>query len=439
MPTIKVNTSRLSGYESDMQNVLSKVNSIIGQFDSVSRNLDWDVRVESNINSRLAGISRELSAEARGISGLKNYLGTAVRQYNTVESTNKKNTLKDEVSGYNSGTCVNDKSSKANKTGGTSTQFGGTATWIIGKDGKSIKNTGYLNYNGFYLGPVVSAGGTNTASTNSTSTKSGCKPDWTKGLFKVVGKVGNVGSIAGSIYTLSSGIASGKDSKVSKAIISVSKDCISRFGTLAKDAYSGTSVKETLFGNWTMGDAVTSLFKTAEQATSPTEGVIFKTTLAKEFKGYSFKNATNVGSKIKVATKWAGTGLSAVTNFISNKEEQKKNPGMSNARVVLETVVETAVDVGVGALATAFVTALLGTVVPAVAVGAIAVGVVWAANTIVEADSACCWGEENKKNLTELVSDAIIDGSTYVGKKVGSAVKGRFNEVTKWGESLFGG
>ncbi|MCJ0538607.1 hypothetical protein [Enterococcus cecorum] len=419
MPTIKVNTSRLSGYESDMQNILSRVNSIMGQFDSVSRNLDWDIRAESNINSRLSGISRELSAEARGISGMKNYLGNAVRQYNTVENTNKKNKLKDEVSGHNSGTHIKNNNSKTNKTGGTSTQFGGSAPWIIGKEGKPIKNTGYLDYNGFYLGPVISAGGTNTASTNSTSTKSGYKPDWAKGLFKVVGEVGNVGSIASSIYTLGSAIASGKDSKVSKAIISVSKDCISRFGTLAENAYSGTSVKKTLFGNWTKRSDVTSF--------------------REYFKKYSFKNATNVGSKIKVATKWAGTALSAVTNFISNKEEQKKNPGMSNARVVSETVVETAIDVGIGAFATVGATELIGAAVPAVAVGAVAVGAVWAVNTGVEAITAHFWGEENKKNLTELASDAIIDGATYVGKKVGSAVKSGFNAVTKWGKSLFGG
>ena len=411
----------------------------MGQFDSVSRNLDWDIRAEANINSRLSGISRELSAEARGISGMKNYLGNAVRQYNTVENTNKKNKLKDEVSGHNSGTHVKNNNNKTNKTGGTSTQFGGSAPWIIGKDGKPIKNTGYLNYNGFYLGPIVSAGGNTTSSTSSTSTKSGYTPDWAKGIFKVVGKVGNVGSIASSIYTLGSAISSGKDSKVSKAIISVSKDCISRFGTLAKDAYSGTSVKETLFGNWTKGGAVTSLFKTAEQATSATKGTIFKAAWAKEFKGYSFKNATNVGSKIKVATKWAGTALSAVTNFISNKEEQTKNSGMSNARVVSETVVETAIDVGIGALATAGATALLGAAAPAVAVGAVAVGAVWAVNTGVEAITAHFWGEENKKNLTELASDAIIDGATYVGKKVGNAVKNGFNAVTKWGKSLFGG
>ena len=132
MPTIKVNTSRLSGYESDMQNILSRVNSIMGQFDSVSRNLDWDIRAESNINSRLSGISRELSAEARGISGMKNYLGNAVRQYNTVENTNKKNKLKDEVTGNGHGIHVNTKNNKTEKTDNYSNHSVGNYSGVSG-------------------------------------------------------------------------------------------------------------------------------------------------------------------------------------------------------------------------------------------------------------------------------------------------------------------
>ena len=143
MPTIKVNTSRLSGYESDLQGVLSRVNSIMGQFDSVSRNLDWDIRAESNINSRLNGISRELSAEARGISGMKNYLGNAVRQYNTVENTNKRNKLKNEVSGHNSGTHVKNKTDKTKETGSASSHssgnYGGVnGTYSVTKDTSNV-------------------------------------------------------------------------------------------------------------------------------------------------------------------------------------------------------------------------------------------------------------------------------------------------------------
>ena len=112
MPTIKVNTYRLTNYESDMQGILSRVNSIMNQFNSVSRNLDWEIKAESNINFRLSGISRELSAESRGISGMKNYLETARTRYVAVESKNSGKKLKNEVSGSNSGAKVNRSNSK---------------------------------------------------------------------------------------------------------------------------------------------------------------------------------------------------------------------------------------------------------------------------------------------------------------------------------------
>ena len=112
-----------------MQNILSRVNSIMGQFDSVSRNLDWDIRAESNINSRLSGISRELSAESRGISGMKNYLSSAVRQYNTVENNNNKNKLKNEVTENGHETYVRDKHQSIKDTKFFAQRHGFSTSW----------------------------------------------------------------------------------------------------------------------------------------------------------------------------------------------------------------------------------------------------------------------------------------------------------------------
>lgn len=394
MPTIKVSTSRLGNYESDMQGILSRVNSITNQFNSVSRNLDWDIRAASNINSRLSGISRELSAEYRGINGMKNYLGTARAKYDAVEKKNSGRNLKNENSGNG----------------------GGMASWQINKDNLLAKETGAVG----------------------ATSQTGYKPDWANGIFKTVARIGNVGSYAGSVYTLGKAISSGDSSKVTKGLISFSKDYISRFGSLASGSYSGTSVKQTLFGDWTKGGAVNSLFTTVGEATSATKGTIFKAAWAKELNAFSFKNATNVGSKIKVGTKWAGTALSGVTNLIGNIEEQKKTPGMSNARVVSETVVETALDIGIAAVVTAGATALIGAAAPAVVVGAATVGTIWAINTVTEAATARYWGEDNKKNFTELLSDGLIDGATAVGKGVGKAGKSGMDALTKWGKSLSG-
>lgn len=124
MPRIKVNTSSLSGYENEMQEILSRVSSIIGQFESVSRNLDWDIKAESNINSRLSRISNELSSEIRGINGMKRFLGNSIRQYNAVEKRNKKNNLSDEVVGNGSGHYSNSKVDETNRTKNSSRKPG---------------------------------------------------------------------------------------------------------------------------------------------------------------------------------------------------------------------------------------------------------------------------------------------------------------------------
>lgn len=363
MPTIKVSTTRLENYELDMQVIQSKVNIIMDLYNSVSRNLDWDIKAESGIDSILAGISRELSAEARGISGMKEYLGTARAKYIDVESKNSRGKL-------------------TNKTIGS--------------------------YQGISVGPAISA----TSGVNDASKKKKQVLKYLNGAFKVGGKFGNVGSIVGSVYTMGSAISSKDKVEVSKGIISVSKDCTLRFGTLAKDAYSQTDVEKTLLGDWTKGGAVTSLFETAEEAAKATKMDIFKAAWTREVRAYKFKYATNVGSKIKVATKWAGVGLTAATNYISNREEQKKNPEMSDKRVVAETVVETVVDVVAGMATTAAITAAIGGAIPAVAVGAITVGVIWGINMRTEKFTAWLNGEKNKKNFTELVSDMFLDKFT---------------------------
>ncbi len=88
MPKIKVNTTSLGATESDLQSVLDRVRSIASEFNSVSSNLDWDVKAESSINSRLSRIGRELDAELRGIGSMKTFLGEARRAYTDVENKN---------------------------------------------------------------------------------------------------------------------------------------------------------------------------------------------------------------------------------------------------------------------------------------------------------------------------------------------------------------
>lgn len=64
----------------------------------------------------MSAIERELSAESRGISGMKNYLGSAVRQYNSVESKNSRNKLQNEVTGHGYKPWVREKNKQIKNT-----------------------------------------------------------------------------------------------------------------------------------------------------------------------------------------------------------------------------------------------------------------------------------------------------------------------------------
>ena len=136
------------------------------------------------------------------------------------------------------------------------------------------------------------------------------------------------------------------------------------------------------------------------------------------------------GSKSGIAAKWIGVGLSGVINGFENYEEH----GGFTARAVAETVSETAIDVGKGILTTTVVAAGIGAAfgaAPAVAVAAVSVGVTWAADKICE--------KVTGKDLTEFISDTVLDKAEAVGKGVVDAGRNLVNggkkvigKITGW-------
>lgn len=184
-------------------------------------------------------------------------------------------------------------------------------------------------------------------------------------------------------------------------------------------------------------------------------GETFFSSLKKQFtKDLNFGNATEVGDKVKVATKWAGHALTVAKNGVENFQEYK-NGDISAGRAVAETAVESAVDIGMGALATAGVTAAavaMGVAAPAVAVGIGAVAVTWAANGVckwatggkdvgeVVADSVCNVGEA-AVSVAKSGVKTVSDGAKTVAKGVGEAVNSVGNLMTsistKWSNGIF--
>lgn len=252
------------------------------------------------------------------------------------------------------------------------------------------------------------------------------KPDnWNiiQGAIDAIGSCGNGGSIIKDIYSMGVAINNGDAASVGKACLKTGKGWMSRFGKYAADAFDGKSVKETMIGDFTRGGAVASLVKEGETVT---KWQLFGKSFKNEMQGFVFKHADEaagsakkfsiLGKNVKVATKWGGTILSVGANAISNIEEQKEDPTMTDVRVVEETVMETVVDIAIGAAATAAVTAIIGASAPAIVVGAAAAGVVWLANESVEYATSVATKGQEKKNLTEFVSDWFLDlGEKAIG------------------------
>lgn len=250
---------------------------------------------------------------------------------------------------------------------------------------------------------------------------------WTmKNTWSVIGKGGIIGagiSAIGNIVTEGWSLKSG---------ITAGKSLLSMIGGISGTVSQGANANwaQSLFG---LNSALTGLDTSGF-------GKTFTSSWAKQFgKDLSFKNATTVGGKVKVATKWGGHFLTLASNVVDNVDEYKKRGDGNMVKLGAEIAIETGVDIALGAGATALVTAVLAPVGPAaLVVGAGSVAVTWAANGL------CKWitgkfGEE--KDIAEVASDAVFYAADKVGKavgKAGKALKNGAKAIAKWGRKLFG-
>ena len=229
-------------------------------------------------------------------------------------------------------------------------------------------------------------------SNTSTSAETESDIDWGT-IRKMVGKFGVAGSITSSLWGLFEGGAATWKSGV-KLIETGAKTIQKMADGKLVDLYGSFASKATTFSD-----------ELAKYVYDPSKC----TTVAA-------KNA----SKISVAAKWVGTGFSALLNFSDNVEEY--NADFTDAGMYVETVAETAFDVGVGAVAgvaaSAIFTAVGVAFPPAWAVGIVTVGVSSVGNMINEGIEAV-FGVDIK----EKVADLAVDAANAVGKIVKDAGK----------------
>ncbi len=132
----------------------------------------------------------------------------------------------------------------------------------------------------------------------------------------------------------------------------------------------------------------------------------------------------------RAAVAWAGIAVDGVLNWSENREEQRQSGGtMSDARVVAETVTETAVGAavsyGAGIVVGAAVTAALGTVA---APGVVVVGLTGLAVAGINAGVQALTG----KSVTEFVSDGILDTMESVGNAIGNGIQSVGETLGNW-------
>jgi len=97
MPRIYVEFSRLDQIGSQCKSVASKVDAIQEDFQRTVRQLDWDIRFESNINSTATQLSRKLSQYSNALEAFQRFIADAHNEYIKLDEYNKLN-LADYIS-----------------------------------------------------------------------------------------------------------------------------------------------------------------------------------------------------------------------------------------------------------------------------------------------------------------------------------------------------
>lgn len=310
----------------------------------------------------------------------------------------------------------------------------------------SIKSLGssLLDIVSLYEGTEKNIAGTALSSGNGTGTGNDTASDiwkWSD-TWKVIASFGGLGAFVAMLGNLVTG---GTDAG----------NILSALKFLAK-AVGATATA------CTKGDTAASWWKffsgfndATEEFAGSSFGDAFTSSLNKQFtKDLDIGNATNVGDEIKVVAKWAGHALTVAKNGVENYQEYKSGD-ISEWRAIVETAVESAVDIGIGALATAGITAAAvaaGIAAPAVAIGVGAVVVTWVVNGIckwltgdkdigeVAADAVCDIGEAAIPVVKSGLDDALDRAKTMIND-IGKAISSEGDLVTsvstRWSKGIF--
>lgn len=369
MATIKVDTAVLAGQQSTYQSITKQLEDISSRIGKINQRLTWEISSSSQIHNTLVQYSRLVEQFQQQANALQSNLSQIKDQYEKTE-------------------------------------------------------TGNMN-------GVVPASKRNQPESNSSSKESNSLWDefWKEyGWSKLLSGAGYIGKI----YNLVQGAQAAKSWKDYFS----SANNIRQFLSGAAKEYQNYKKIGRAVGNKTAmtwwAKSITGLKPLGRASAAKNPIIRFKNNLTNktspfhaQFKDVvnNFKGANGVG---KAIASWGAVAATGVANWFSNKEEQSNSGGMmSNARVVAETVTETAVDTaltyGASIVVGAAVTTALGTVAaPGVVVVAASGALIAGLNVAVNAVTG--------KSATEWVSDTILD----TGAAIGRGIKSVAGSIGSW-------
>lgn len=95
MPRIYVEFSKLNSMRNYCESVASKIDIIQSDFQQIVRQLDWDIRYESDINSTAAKISKRLEQYSRMLGSYQHFIEVAYNEYIKLDNYQKGGALND--------------------------------------------------------------------------------------------------------------------------------------------------------------------------------------------------------------------------------------------------------------------------------------------------------------------------------------------------------
>lgn len=374
MPRIYVEFSGLNQIGSRCKSVASSVDSIQSDFQRTVRQLDWDIRFESNINSTATQLSRKLESYSRTLESYQRFIEDARGEYV------KLNEYK--------------------------------------------KTTDYFEKIDVVIPHLVGPGGQLKIFTDEFLSNYGWK--------EILSGAGYIGTI----YNLINDIRDGKSWRdLAKTGVDTYRFLSGAAKTYNNYKKIGNAVgTKTAMAWWAKN--ITGLKPLGRASTAKNPFTRFANNLTNktspfnaQFKNIvnNFKGANGVG---KAVASWGTVAVNGVLNWFSNKDEQANSNGtMSDGRVIAETITETVVDTaltyGTGIVVGASVTAALGTVAaPGIVVVAASGAVVAGLNAGVKALTG--------KTTTEWISDTILDTGEAIGSAVSNAAKNVSESIGSW-------